>query len=252
MSDIDPDDLQTEETTSEEGITEEAGEDTEPSKIAAKVEGQDVEMSPDEFARFYKDWTNEQKWQAKYHQKGKELNTKEQTLSEREKKLSGQENLLGEYQKIKGAMQANPKAYAYLQKLMNESEPAVAPAIKKQLDEEKTERENFRREYERDKAVLSLSKEFSDFDVDSVEDFVTGFNFNKQEDLLKLAFFAKQGAELDDKLAEARADVVRKARQKKGAPATGKKETVSTSKGKTIAEMARAAKEALSRGESLT
>lgn len=244
------------ETTSEETIEEPTAEtpDVEEAPVGdieVEVEGEKVTMSPDEFQRFYKDWSAEQGWQTKYHKKGKELNARARELEQKEKELSENRSLIDEYRKVKKAIDANPKAYQYLNQLINESEPQVAPAIQKQIEELKSRQEQDRVEREREKAVVKLSREFDDFDYDKLSEFSGEFDFRNQEDMLRFSHLAYRGFSADDIKAEARAEAVRKARQKKGSPATGKKEASPQKKPMSIDEAADYWKSRVASGEKI-
>jgi hypothetical protein len=235
----------------EEVASEEPTEETESleeySEYKFKYGDEDVTMSPEEFERFYKDYRNEQKWQTKYHKKGEALNQRERELDARQREVEAIRTNATEWEAIKKQLNQNPEGRKFIAELLNQSQPSVDPVI----EEQQNEIRYIRHELAQDKAIAKLSQQFSDFDADVLNDFTNGFDFRNQEDLMLYGYYAWLGSQLEDKVSEARANVVRNAKKKKGLPPTGKKEAAPKEKGSTIAEMARNAMAAIQRGETL-
>ena len=210
-----------------------------------KVDGKTVEMSPEEFERFYKDWRAEKKWQAKLHEKGQKLNRLRDELQAKEAEIKANEAALQEWKKVRAAIEANPQAYAYLQKLLNENEPSVDPTVKK-LEERLNELDSSLKEKE---AYLNLSKKYEDFNKEEIENFAKDIDWSDREQVLEALYLAWKGSQLDDLIEKARAEVVMEAKKKKGLPPTGKKEKAPEKEYNTIWEAAEAAKAAIMRGE---
>ena len=207
-----------------------------PEEYEFKYDGKDVKMSSEEFAQFYGDWDNSKKWKAALNDKGRKLNEERSALRAEQHKLGEDKKLVDEYRTLKKAFEANPAAYKQVNQLLNEQKPAIDPAVKEVRDELRQTRS----EMEREKAVLELSKKYEDFNYDELNEFIADYDFLNHKDMMEMTYLAKKGSQLPDLLSEARANVVRDAKKKKGLPATGKKEGIPTPKPKTIAEMVEA------------
>ena len=232
----------------EEVVSEEpTGDFEEASEYKFRYGDEDITMSPEEFERFYKDYTNEQKWQTKYHKKGEALNRREIELDARQKEIEAIRTNATEWEAIKKQLNQNPEGRKAIAELLNKSQPTVDPII----EEQQKEISNIRSELARDKAVSKLSKQFDDFSADTLEQFAGDFNFRNQEDMMLFSYYAWLGSQMEDKVSEARANVVRDAKKKKGLPPTGKQEKVPSKQLNTLEEMRQSALEALKRGEKL-
>jgi hypothetical protein len=235
----------------EEVVSEEPTGDTEsfeePSEYKFRYGEEEIEMSPEEFERFYKDYTNEQKWQTKYHKKGEALNQREKELDARQREVEAIRTNATEWEAIKKQLNQNPEGRKVIAELLNKSQPSVDPII----EEQQKEISSIRSELARDKAIGKLQKQFDDFSADTLEQFAGDFNFRNQEDMMLFSYYAWKGSQVDDLVSEARANVVRNAKKKKGLPPTGKKEQVPPKELNTLEDMRQSALDALRRGEKL-
>ena len=186
-----------------------------------------------------------EKWEKKYHDKGKEINKRLKDLEARETKAKGDESLIEEYRTLRAAMQANPQAWDVVNNLMNSQQPAVDPKYK--------ELENKLNELEKDgkyrDVAMDLSKRFPDFDEDKIMEFASGFDFNDPHDLALYSYYANKGMKADDVKSEARADVVREMKKKKGLPTVGKKSPMPSEKPGSIDDWAEKMKARVRSGE---
>ena len=221
-----------------EGATPSGETSTEtPEEYEFKYDGKDVKMSSEEFAQFYGDWDNSKKWKAALNDKGRKLNEERSALRAEQHKLGEDKKLVDEYRTLKKAFEANPAAYKQVNQLLNEQKPAIDPAIREVRDELKQTRS----EIEREKAMVALSKKYEDFNYDELNEFIADYDLLNHKDMMEMTYLARKGSQLPELLSDARADVVRGAKKKKGLPATGKKEGVPPPKPQTIAEMVEAA-----------
>jgi len=252
MSDESNADVLEEETTSEEGLEgEETPEeeilehDTGSAQYKFTVDGKTVEIPPEEFERFYKDWTAEQKWQKKLHEKGEKLNKLRDEIIAKEQKLKEDEQYLNEWKKLRTAIEANPQAYQYINKLLNEQEPSLDPQYKK-LESKFNELDTQLKEKE---AIVKLSKKYEDFDPDTIKNFHKDIDWTDHEQIMEALYWSWKGSQIEDIIEKERAKVVMEARKKKGLPPTGKREGTSQTKYKNFWEAAEAIKKQVSRGE---
>jgi len=236
MSDVNAEDLDSQgaEGTSDDDTDGAIQEDVteSPQEYKFKFEDEEVVMSPDEFGQFYGDWKNAKKWKETLNNKGRTLNEEREQLRLERKQLKEDAALVKEYRELKQAFQRNPEAYKQINQLLNESRPSMDPAI----EEIRKELSDTRATVERDKAVVRLEKEFEDFDYDDIQNFTRDFNFESHYDTMRNQYLAWKGAQLDELLSEARANVLRKAKNKKGLPSTNRKEAAPDKKPKTLEE----------------
>jgi hypothetical protein len=240
--------LEEEETTSEveEPTTEENVE--EPSEAVQeyklKHDGKEVNFTQEQFDEFYGDWSNEKKWKSKLNDKGRKLNQLRDDLQTKEAQLKQDEHSLNEWKKLKKAIEANPKAYGLMNKLLNESEPSIDPAIKKLEDEVKS----FRAETKRKEASIELSRDLPDFDYEKLNNFANDFDLSNPKDAMLFTYYAEKGSHHEDDLREAKANLVREAKKKKGMPATAGKQESSPKKYKNIDDWANDLKDQIEKG----
>ena len=248
MSDTEVLEQETPSVETEEVVSEEPTEDfEEASEYKFRYGDEDISMSPEEFERFYKDYTNEQKWQTKYHKKGEALNQREHELDARQKEIEAIRTNATEWEAIKKQLNQDPEGRKKIAELLNKSYPTVDPVIEAQ----QSEIDSLKSQYAKDKAISKLQKQFDDFNADTLEQFAGDFNFRSQEDMMLFSYYAWLGSQLDDKVSEARANVVRDAKKKKGLPPTGKQEKVPPKELKSLEDMRQSALAALKRGEKL-
>lgn len=70
-------------------------------------------------------------------------------------------------------------------------------------------------------AVIDLKREFSDYDPEVLKDFHKGFNMENATDYRMLVFLAWKGSQLENRIQEARAEVVSGMEKKRGLPPRG-------------------------------
>ena len=237
-----------EEETPSEAETEENVEKEEPSEAVQeykfKHDGKDVVMKPEEFEEFYSDWSNEKKWKTKLNDKGRKLNKQRDELESRAAQLKTDEATLQEYKKLKKAIEANPQAYGLMNKLLNEAEPSIDPAIKKLEADVK----DLRNATAREKASIELSKKFEDYSDETLETFTGDFELDRPLDAKLFTYYAWKGSQLDDILREEKAALVREAKKKKGMPATSTKQELPPEKFKDVDDWANKLKEQINAG----
>lgn len=213
-----------------------------PGEYEFKYDGKDVKMSSEEFKQFYGDWENSKKWKSTLNDKGRQLNEDRALVQAERKKLEGDTKLIEEYRELKQAFEHNPEAYKQINQLLNDRKPVIDPAIKEMREELKETRGAI----EREKALVELAKKYEDFPgYDDLNNFIADHNLDTQQGMMEFTYLAHKGSQLPELLSEARANVVRDAKNKKGLPATGKKEGVPSAKPKTVAEAVEAAHRAL-------
>ena len=248
---MDTEDLQeeatSEETTEELETTGETEETPEFSEYSFKHEGKDVTMSPDEFDRFYKAYSNEQAWEHKLHEKGRQLNQQRDELEQKTAQIKAIETDAKEWSDIRKQLQQNPEGRKLIAQLLNQSQPSTHPII----EEQQKEIQSLRKEFKEDKAIMELSKEIKDFDANKLEEFAGGFEFRNPKDMMLYSYYAWKGSQIDDLLAEERANVVRQAKKKKGLPPMGKPGKVPEKEYKNLEEMRQAALDAVASGETI-
>lgn len=237
MSDAEVLDEETTSDVSEELETAEVEEPEEYSEYKFKFEGKDITMSPEEFERFYKDYNAEQKWQSKYHERGRQLNQQKAELESQRAEIEAVKQNAKEWEDVKKQLNQSPEGRKLIAQYLNQARPTVDPII----EEQQNEIQQIRTELSRDKAVQALSKQLPDFNADELEQFAGDFNFRDQKDMLLFTYYALKGSRVDDLVSEAKANVVRDAKKKKGLPATGKAGKMQKAEPKTIDEAREAA-----------
>lgn len=224
--------VSTDSTSSEEATSEETT--SVPSKVSVKVGQRQYDFDPDTFQKVADAHEKAQKWETSYHKKGEQLNKLRDELYTQQKEVTDNKAILEEYRKIKKAFEANPAAYAQVQKALNESQPTLNPQIA-ELEKKQHEIEN-NLAYE--KAVRDFAKTYPDFDEEEVVGFSRDFDvWNKPKDMLQLMYWALKGSQLPDLIEKAKTDLVLEAKTKKGLPPIGLKETPRKDLPKTLDEM---------------
>jgi hypothetical protein len=210
-----------EETTSDEEVepSQETPVESEQTEYEFDVNGEKIKLDRDKFNEVLTATRNAEKWDKKYHEKGRKLNQYSQELQAKEKELATDKALLDEWKAVKEKLDANPESRQFLADTLNKSKPSIDPVIR----EVQKENENLRKDIERDRAIQKMSKEFEDFDNDALADFQADFNLNDMYDAMRFTYLARKGASLDDEIQKARSDVVKGMKDKKGSPPTGKK-----------------------------
>jgi hypothetical protein len=214
-------------------------------KYNFEVEGKNVEVDRDIFNHVLRSTLNAEKWERKYHDKGKDLNNRLKEIETKEKNVQGNESLLNEYRTLRSAMQANPQAWDVVNNLLNSQQPKTDPKIK----EIEGRLEKLQKDNEYNRTVTELSQRFPDFKEDEIMEFASAFNFNDPHDLHLFAYYAQKGMKSPDLVAEARADVVREQKKKKGLPSVGKKVPMPEAKPKDLDAWATEMKAKIRRGE---
>lgn len=191
-----------------------------PNKVSVKVGTRQYDFDPDTFQRVADAHEKAQKWETSYHKKGEQLNKLRDELYAQQKEVTDNKAILEEYRKIKKAFEANPAAYAQVQKALNEGQPTLNPQIQ-ELEKKQHEIEN-NLAYE--KAVRDFAKTYPDFNEDEVVSFSRDFDvWNKPKDMLQLMYWALKGSQLPDLIEKAKTDLVLEAKTKKGLPPIGQK-----------------------------
>jgi len=238
------------EETSEETI-EEATDETESETVEEKTEyefnldGELVKVPKEDLHEVLAATKNKVKWQATLHEKGEKLNRQMAEVKARERELANIERAGKEWLEIEKKLKESAEGRQYLQNLLN-SKPTIDPVLQKQQDDIK----ELKNEIRRSQALTDLMHEYPDYDDKTVTDFVAQFDPDDPKDMMKFSYYAMRGANLEQIVAEERAKVVRQAKNKKGLPATGKKEAAPNKKFKTVADMVRAAHEQVNAGVS--
>jgi len=214
-----------EETTSEEPEVEEATTETESSEVKEyefEVDGEKMKVDQDKFNEILHATKNAESWEKKYHDKGRKLNQWQTELTAKEKELVGNKETLEEWKNVKKKLDANPEARKQIANWLNQSKPSIDPIIQ----EVKKENEELRKDIERDRAVNKLNKEYEDFSHEDLLEFQKDFNFGDMADMMRFTYLAKKGSELDDHIQNAKVEMVKEMKKKKGLPPTGKKMAV--------------------------
>lgn len=210
-----------------------------PSKVSVKVGEKQYDFDPDTFQRVADAHEKAQKWETSYHKKGEQLNKLRDELYAQQKEVADNKAILEEYRKIKKAFEANPAAYAQVQKALNEGQPSLNPQIQ-ELEKKQHEIEN---SLAYEKAVRDFAKVYPDFVEDEVVNFSRDFDiWNKPKDMLQLMYWALKGSQLPDLIEKAKTEVVLGAKTKKGLPPIGQKTVPPKEFGKTLQEQYEAAK----------
>ena len=204
-----------------------------PSKVSLKVGEKQYNFEPDTFQKIADSYEKAQKWETSYHKKGEQLNKLRDELYTKEKEVADNKTVLEEYRKIKKAFEANPAAYAAVQKALNEGQPTLNPQIQ-ELEKKQHEIEN---NLAYDKAIRTLAKEYEDFDEEGVRNFMLDYDFWKPGDILKLGYYASKGAQMPDLIERAKAQVVLDAKGKRGMAPIGTKATPTKDLPRTLEEM---------------
>jgi len=233
-----------EETEEAEGKTE-----TEPveekSEYDFELDGEQITVPKEELHEILAATKNSVNWKASLNEKGKKLNRQLAEVKARERELAPIERAGKEWIDIEKKLQQSPEGRQYLRNLLN-SKPTIDPVLQKQQDDIK----ELRTEIRRGGALNDLVKEHPDYDDQKVTDFVAQFDPDEPKDMMQFSYFAMRGANLEQIIAEERAKIVRQAKNKKGLPATGKKEAAPAKKFKTVQDMVRAAHEQVNAGVS--
>jgi len=228
--------LESESTSSEEATSEETT--SEPSKIKIDFGGKSREYDPEVFAKIADAVEKGQKWETSYHKKGETLNRERATIMAERKEIEENKKLLNEYREIKKAIEANPAAYSAMQKALNEQQSAIPPAYK--------DLENKTRELEQtmayDRALRDVTREYEDFDENTIRNFSLEYDVNNPKDMLSLYYNAWKGSQLSDLIEKAKGEVVLAAKNKKGLPPVGTKTVPKAEMPKSLREQYEAAK----------
>jgi hypothetical protein len=223
------------EATSDEEVepSQETPTETEQTEYEFDVGGEKVKLDRDKFNEILIATRNAEKWDTKYHEKGRKLNQYASELQAKEKELATNKQLLDEWKAVKSKLDADPQSRQLIADALNKAKPSVDPVIR----EVQKQNDELRKDIERDRAIQKMSKEFQDFDDDELVQFQADFNLNDMYDAMKFTYLAKKGAGLDDEIQKARSDMVKGMKNKKGAPPTGKKSAPPPPKPKSYAEM---------------
>jgi hypothetical protein len=212
-----------EEATSEESEEEvieelpEASEEEEQYTVTLK-DGTKKKFKEDVFNEILEAHDKGTKWETKYHKKGERLNKKESEIVEREKALKGIAPYVAEWKRVKAKAERDPRYASLLSEASADAKASLDPAFK-ELAERQAELEETVALKE---AIVDLRDKYKGFSYDDVKDFVGEFDDEKVKDRVELIYLAMLGSQIDNIKTEAQAEVVRKAKGKKGLPSTGK------------------------------
>ena len=78
--------------------------DTATSNYKFEVDGKEVDVDRDIFNHVLRSTLNAEKWEKKYHDKGKDINKRLHELETKEKEVSVSSSLLDEYRTLRAAM----------------------------------------------------------------------------------------------------------------------------------------------------
>jgi hypothetical protein len=227
----------TEETTSDVE-SQETPTETEQTEYEFDVNGEKIKLDRDKFNEVLSATKNAEKWDKKYHEKGRKLNQFQRELQDKEKELATDKQLLDEWKAVKKKLDADPEARKFVAGALNESKPSIDPVVKAQSDEI----EKLRKDIERDRAIQKMQAKYQDFNDEELAEFQANFNLADMFDVMEYTYLAKKGASIDDEIQKARVEVVKGMKSKKGAPPTGKKTPTPPPEPKTFDEMVRMAK----------
>lgn len=215
-----------EEATSDDAIEESGQEskpvapvETEQTEYEFEVEGEKVKVDRDMFNEVLASTQKAEKWEKKYHEKGRKLNQFSQELQTKEKELATDKQLLDEWKAVKEKLDANPESRQLIASALNQAKPSIDPVIK-QVQKENAD---LRKDIDRDRAVSKMHERHDDFNDVELAQFQADFNLNDMLDAMEFTYLAKKGAGLDDEIHKARTDIVKGMVKKKGTPSTGKK-----------------------------
>lgn len=207
--------------------------ETEQTEYEFEVEGEKVKIGRDVFNEVLASTQKAEKWEKKYHDKGRKLNQFSQELQTKEKELATDKDLLDEWKAVKQKLDANPESRQLIANALNQAKPSIDPVIK-QLQEGNAD---LRKDIDRDRAINKMHERHEDFNDDELAQFQADFNLNDMLDAMEFTYLAKKGAGIGDEIQKARTDMVKGMVKKKGTPPTGKRAVSPPPKAKTWNEM---------------
>ena len=158
----------------------------------------DIELDESQLQLLYNSALNEKKWKNSLREKGEKLNKQEQEFQERMKA----ENTYLENRK-RELVAKERKQWKQQQQYQQQSERDTHIA-------------NINASYN----IIEMSRAHDDFDWPTIKEFSLGYNWQNFTDKLEIAYYAWRGKNLEERLSEARADVIREAKKKgRGVPA---------------------------------
>jgi len=175
----------------------------EPDGYSFTTDDGEVKLSEKEIRELHKDYHNNTNW--------KNTNRLEsETLNKQKKDF--------EAQKEEQERQYSER----MQKLINSEKDFTGKVAQ---EKQKTENDLIREFAEGKLAIAELTKKYEDFDHAEILKHYKNYDNKTQIGAMEHAYLAWKGAQVDELIADARANVVRDARRKKGLPPTGKKES---------------------------
>jgi len=152
-----------------------------------------VDLSPSDIRDLYNEYKKDATWKGKNAEEGKRLNATKEELSKYEE----------------------------------ETRRRRAEIVKKEKEFEErytyeTDADRKLRDAETQYALAKLTQSLPDFDFENkIAPFAESFNMSNLKDRLTLFYLAERGSRLETLLEEARAEVVRRSKNKKGLPGMG-------------------------------
>jgi len=162
-----------------------------------------TQYSEGELREIIKNFKNDKKWKDKNRQRGEQLNKQSKGFHEyKERQL----------ERIK---KTEERARKLLQKGM----------FQQGAQQQATEAEYKHREGEFLITCAAMMREFPDFDMNTLSEFTKGFGIkfdtvSSPDDMARFIYFAWKGSQVEDLIREAKAEMVRESKSKKGLPAT--------------------------------
>lgn len=200
------------ETESEEEAPEEDAPESDDSDETYVIDG--IEFSKKEFKQMYERNSDVKKQITNLNNWGRKLNQREKELKEQADKMEEVRQLAEEYRRAQAYLKANPGAYEKLKAMINEGGGEASPRIAK-LEEELNRRVE---EEKTEAAKVALSKEFPDFNYESLQDFVDGVDWEDRTQVMKFQWWAKLGSKLEEELQNRLARNNERRKRQPGAP----------------------------------
>jgi hypothetical protein len=173
-----------------------------------------IEFTKKEFKQMHERNSDVKKQITNLNNWGRKLNQREKELKEQADQMEETRKLAEEYRRAQAYLKANPQAYERLKSMINEGGGEASPRIAK-LEEELNKRVE---EEKTESAKVSLSKEFPDFNYESLQDFVDGVDWEDRTQVMKFQWWAKLGSQLEDEIQKRLARSNERRKRQPGAP----------------------------------
>ncbi|MGQ9610036.1 MAG: hypothetical protein ACUVWN_12075 [bacterium] len=173
-----------------------------------------ISFSKKDFKRMYERDQQIKREQSNLHNWGQKLNLKEKELKQKEAEIKEIKALADEYRKAQEVLKANPKAYEYLRKLIDEGGGEVSPRIKA-IEEKLSLQEEKQLTDEAEKALM---KEIKDFDYSQVTKFMDTINWDDRKSVMRFQYWAMLGSRFEEEMQKRLAEISEKNGKKKALP----------------------------------